>query len=127
MTCFWDGILRKLSRNEHKLLGDFKPVDKRAFIQLLKAKAKPMRNVWWQGAKLEEKFMKEAVDDIKSYKINLINHGHLTSTCDPFLLLICELCQVTIIHSYLNHKIEYKNIKNSTRTIQFSSNRGHFQ
>ena len=64
-----------------------------------------MVDVLWQGQRIKDREIKEHLQAIKDYEINGIVHGHLTSTCDSFLLLICQLFSVNIIHRYMNHEI----------------------
>ena len=66
------------------------------------------------------------MEAIKDYNINGIGNGHLTSICDSFLLLICELFHINILHRYLNITIIYS-YPNPRKTFRFKSNRGHFQ
>lgn len=125
MTCFWDGIFRKLNTDDWKFIG-YKPIDIKSLIKLLKSKSKHMNNVVWQGGHLEKKFVHEAINDIKEYKIETISGGHLTSGCDVFLLIICELFQVDILHHYNGNLIKYKNKKGGRRTLTFNSTKSHF-
>mgnify|MGYP003684649557 CR=1 FL=1 len=63
---------------------------------------------------------------VKDYDIKGINKGHLCSICDFFLVLLCELCQVNILHIYNKHNIVYTNIKNPRKLLTFHSNKKHF-
>ena len=59
--------------------------------------------------------------------IDTINDGYLCSTCDPFLLLIAYLFQITINHRYNNHFIIYKSKMDvSKKVLEFRSDHGHF-
>ena len=69
---------------------------------------------------------KNVTEGVDCYNINGIGGGHLTSTCDSFLLLICQLFKININHKYCKIMITYKNSENVRRTINFTSNRGHF-
>ena len=64
---------------------------------------------------------------IKVYDINGIKNGHLTSVCDSFLLLLCEIFDISITHKFMNTNIMYENIHKSRKTLKFTSNSGHFQ
>ena len=48
----------------------------------------------------------------------------LCSTFDPFLMLVCDLFNISIKHKYQGHLIEYK-IDNPTKIIGLSSDMGH--
>ena len=83
-------------------------------------------NVLWQDHKLKEQELTEHIEAVNCYNIKGISGGHLTSTCDSFLLLICQLFKININHKYCKTMITYKNSENVRRTINFKSNRGHF-
>ena len=127
MTCFWNGILKSLNKNDFKLYFNIniKP-NIINFIKLLKNNNRLTKNIMWNGKKLSLIEMKENYNAIKNYNINKINNGHLCSTCDYFLLLISEIFEVNINHNYMKTKINYKNCKKSRRILKFYSNRGHF-
>lgn len=124
MTCFWDGIISSLNNQDYQVAG-IRKAKHHDFINQLKAKNKMVSSVSWQGNKLTEQEMKEHMEAIKDYNVNGIHSGHLTSTCDSFLLLVCELFKVNITHKYINTNIVYKH-DNGRKTLIFSSNRGHF-
>ena len=125
MTCFWDGILKSLNQDDFKLIGE-KKTNIKNFINILKIKNTEMNNVLWQKTKLKEQEIKEHMQAIKDYNIQKIHKGHLTSSCDSFLLLVCQLFQVKIIHRYMKHTIIYQNSKKERKTLHFSSSRSHF-
>jgi len=125
MTCFWDGILQALDTTDFKLVGH-NSLNCRQLINILKAKNIEIDDVTWNGKKLTKQEIKEHFDAIKTYDINTIKNGHLCSSCDSFLLLICQLFNVTIKHLYMNVNIEYKNEKIQRKTLNFASNGGHF-
>ena len=125
MTCFWDGILKSLKKDDFDFIGESKK-DNYKLIEMLKKKAQPMHHILWQGQIIKEREIQEHLEAINDYDINGISNGHLTSTCDSFLLLICQIFHVDIIHYYMNHEIYYKYRGNSRKTLRFSSNNGHF-
>lgn len=125
MTCFWDGILKSLKKDDFDFIGEIKETNYK-FVELLKKRTLPMRDVLWQGQKISEREIQEHLNAINDYDINNISNGHLTSTCDSFLLLICQLFYVDIIHYYMNHEIYYKYNGISRKTLRFSSSNGHF-
>lgn len=125
MTCFWDGIMRALSSEDFNYINE-KKTNRINFIKMLKNKNKLINNVLWNGKQLTRQEMLEHYQAIKDYNINGIGDGHLTSTCDSFLLLICELFRVDINHKYLNVIINYKNKTGPRKILRFKSNKGHF-
>ena len=96
------------------------------FIIFLKNSNLMTKNIIWNGSKLSNMELQENMHAIKTFNINNINNGYGCSTCDPFLLLICELFCVNINHYYLNRIMKYENKKESRKIITFRSNYGHF-
>ena len=125
MTCFWDGIFKSLNQDDFKFIGETK-TNIQNFINILKIKNKQMNDVLWQKTKLKKQEIKEHMEAIKDYKVSKIHGGHLTSSCDSFLLLVCQLFQVKIIHRYMKNIIIYQNSKKERKTLQFSNSRSHF-
>ena len=125
MTCFWDSILASMTTDDFILLGVNNRLSRVQFIQTLKNKNK-ITNVLWEGTPLREQEKKEHFEAIKDYNIGQIHNGHLTSICDSFLLLLCDLLQVNIEHQYLCKVIKYSNPQKVRKTLRFRSNRGHF-
>ena len=125
MTCFWDGIFKSLKHDDFKFIRE-KKTNIRNLINILKNKNTEMNDVYWQKTKLKKQEIKEHMTAIKDYKINKINGGHLTSSCDSFLLLVCQLFQVKILHRYMKHTIIYQNSKKERKTLKFSSSNSHF-
>ena len=99
--------------------------NKTIFIQRLKEKNK-LVDVLWQGKPLRMQEKKEHFEAEKNYNINGIKNGHLTSICDSFLLLICDLLNVNIEHKYLHNIITYKTKNKCRKILKFKSNKGHF-
>jgi len=124
MTCFWDGILKKLNNEDFKLL-EYNNTNNINFIQFLKKNNKKCTNVIWQNEKLSEKLLDENYKMVSEFNENNINSGYDCSSCDPFIILICELFKLDINHNYNNTKIEYK-INNARRLIEYKSNQSHF-
>jgi hypothetical protein len=124
MTCFWDSILSSLNQEDFNLLGEKKKTNRIEFIKILKNKNK-LTNALWQNKPLKNQEKKEHFEAIKDYNISGIRNGHLTSICDSFLLLICDLLKINIEHRFLNTTIIYS-ISNSRKTVRFKSNKGHF-
>ena len=126
MTCYWDSIYQELDLEDYKFLGVNKPNNIEGLIKLLKCKNKIIENVTWQNDHLSHNEKNEHFKAIKEYDIGGIKNGHLTSVCDSFLLLICEIFNITIEHRFMNTPIKYTRI-GSRKLLRFSSNNGHFQ
>jgi len=128
MTCFWDAIVRSLNKQDFLLLGEKNfNLNKISLINFLKKNNKKPQDVLWQNQSLKKKELDEHVEAVKCYNITGIRRGHLTSTCDSFLLLICQLFRVNINHKYLRNTIQYKTKHRPRKVLNFRSNRGHFQ
>ena len=126
MTCFWDSILSSLNKEDLAILGvNTMHKNNVAFIQKLKEKNKIVSTLW-QGIQIKEQEKKEHFEAIKNYDVNKIRHGHLTSVCDSFLLLISDLLSVNIEHKYLNNIIRYQTNVKCRKILKFKSNKGHF-
>lgn len=126
MTCFWNGILKSLKKDDFDFIGHNMIKDPIHFIHFLKKNKKRMINVKWQNSHIKTKEINEYLKWIETYDINKINNGHLTSICDPFLLLISEIFCVNIVHYYNDIEIQYNNIKKNRKTLVFSSSNNHF-
>lgn len=127
MTCFWDSIYSQLDLEDYKYIGFEKPSRIEDLIRILKTKNKNVDNVTWQKTYLSHNEKDEHFTAVKVYNITNIKNGHLTSVCDSFLLLICEIFEVSITHRFMNTTLHYDNLKNSRKTLKFTSNSGHFQ
>jgi len=133
MTCFWVGLLSILTKNDlnntlkrHISLGKPRPTE---FVKLLKKHAIETHHVLWNGQKLRSQELKENLERINEFDVTKINDGYDCSSCDPYLLLICELFAVHIHHNFNGSMIKYTHIRpaNTTRILKVSSNRGHFR
>ena len=127
MTCYWDSIRDSLTLNDYNILGFNQKPNMEQFINTIKSKNILVQNVLWQGNEFRNQEIVEHFEAIKNYNISEIKNGHLTSVCDSFLLLLCELLEISIEHEYLNNVIYYKNKKHSRKTLYFKSNKGHFE
>lgn len=126
MTCFWDSIYNSLNNNHFKQLECPKDRNLKKFINKLQNKKTSLENVTWQNNELSKKEIEEHLKAINEYNINDINKGHLTSSCDYFLLLLCDLFEIGIDHNFLGNIIKYRNKSKNTTILKFGSNRGHF-
>jgi len=125
MTCFWDGIMKSLNKNDFDLINEKKSSNSE-LIAMLKRRKVEMINVLWENQKLSKNEIKEHLLAIDEYDTNGIPGGHLTSSCDSFLLLICELFKVNIEHMYMINTIKYTNKEDVRKTLYYSSNDKHF-
>ena len=124
MTCFWDGILKRLSNEDFKKFNINKPRNK-DFVVFLKNHNTKTTNVKWNNEKLTEKQLEENFTHIKDFNVKSIGGGYLCSTCEPFLFLVSHLFNVNINHNYCGHVMKYR-INDKNRILNFKSNKGHF-
>lgn len=122
MTCFWDGCINGLK--QYNFIENY--ISPKDFVEVLKENCVKTINVNWNSETLINKQLDENYYAIKTYNSNHINQGYDCSTCEPFLLLICELFRVNIEHDYCGSKIYYNYIGNPRKTLTFRSDRGHF-
>ena len=122
MTCFWDALRAKLDIK--------KKMNNTQFIDYLKESNKKKTSVLWNNSKLSKKQFEENYEHIKDFDKNMIHNGYDCSICDPFLILICDIYNVNIIHNYNGHKMTYNKYEdtgiNNYKTLSFKSNTGHF-
>ena len=124
MSCFWDALISKLNNKELNHIQINKRIRPKELCLKLKLLNKIISdNILWQGKPINELERKEHYLTIKN-NVCFVNNGHLTSSCDSFLLLICDLCKVNISHKGMYGISSYINPL-SDRTIILYSNRGH--
>lgn len=134
MTCFWDGIMRELKNNYIELPICTIHLNTHTFATFLKSRNTKTYNINWSGSDsklvsgthLPEKLLNENYKSIQEFDVNSIYNGYDCSTCDPFLLLICELFYVSIIHNFNGIIIKYTNTYKNRAILQFHSNSHHF-
>ena len=115
MTCVWNGLINKLKLR----------INAYELCEYVKKNNIIVENVIVNEIVLTEQQKKENIERIKN--IDNIHNGYDMSTCDPLLILICELYKVNIKHQFLNVIIDYKNTTaDRNNTINVFSNRGHF-
>jgi hypothetical protein len=135
MTCFWNGLISRLTIEEiNKTLkcNLYDKPDPKLLVTLLKHNAIHTTNVECVESDnttvtLSKKALDENLEWILSYDTNKIYDGHDCSTSDPFLLLVSQLFTVDIYHTY-NSKyfIKYLNKNNICgKILSISSDRGH--
>ena len=97
-------------------------VDRKNLLSHIKTNNKKTNTVKWNGEPILEKMQNENYEAVAI--INIDNNGYFCSTCDPLMLIICELYNVSIEHSFNGHNIKYT-MTNSKHLIKLSSNCGH--
>lgn len=125
MSCFWDGLIRKLDTYDFTILELNKKPNAQEFAIHLKKQNKICNNIQWNTESLSDQFLKESYQAVEEYDPAKVNNGYDCSTCDPFLLLLCTVLNISITHNYNGHTIIYSN-ETSRKTIKCSSNTSHF-
>ena len=102
MTCFWDGLLQSLqdtdftdfSKKTQKISKNSKkPKNNLELITFLQQHNTKANNVLWNNNKLSEKspkLIEEQYQAVKDFDKSKISQGYLCSSCDFFLLLVCQ-------------------------------------
>jgi len=121
MSCVWNSLLTGLRRGEIK--HDFKarPIE---LIMHLKENNKLTEHITVNEEEPTEKQLEENKEAIKELNKKIVSTGYWCSTCDPVLILFCEIFSVNINHTYLSSVIKY-NHSAPKFTICLSSNKGH--
>lgn len=125
MTCFWDGIISSLDKDDLKLLGLTERTKPAELAIKLKQLNRKTNEVYWETNLLRLNEIEENFIHVRDFAHQSIYGGYLCSICDPFLCLLAQLLRVNIDHTYLNHTVHYS-IKNSRKTLHYKSDRGHF-
>ena len=124
MTCFWDGILNTLTNEDFRPFG-YSKMPNTEFVLFLKKFNKKTKNVTWNSEKFTEKQLEENFTHIRNFDYRSIRNGYDCSICDPFLILVSELFNISIIHDYRGNVMRYDN-QQSKRVVNYGSNSGHF-
>lgn len=121
MSCFWDAILKKVHYfKEHNIKNSIE------LLQFLKKNNCITCHVLWQNKKLQNTLLRQNFIDVEQYNEST-KDGHWTSSCDIFLLLVCEIACIDIEFNMLNTKILFKNILNQdNKSVTFTSSSSHF-
>lgn len=128
MTCFWKAILDTLNLTEKQILGLGNNANEYDLVYALKDKSYFLLNakVKWQNEVISEQLCGELKQWIDAYETENISEGHDTSSCDPFLTLLCELFGWNIVFNYQFVRIYFENMYKTTRTVTFGANSFHF-
>jgi len=124
MTCFWTSIIKTLDKDDLIKLNLDKNPNVNKFIETLKNLNTKDIGVRWNDMILTDKEKEENFEHINDYDEKSSKSGYLCGTCDPFLILLCEILEINIKHTFLNTIIHYKGI--GDKTYKFGNNRGHF-
>ena len=124
MSCFFDGLLAELTDEELKVLEIKRSSPE--LIKILKLVNKPTPNVLWQGKFLKNKTMLDNLEHVKSYDAKTYKDGYLTSSADPFMLLLCELFCWNITFKYNGSIINMRH-RSPLRKCYFRASRTHFE
>ena len=124
MTCFWQGLMKGLTEDDFNNIGETK-TNMKGLINILKKKNKKTKNVIWNKKTIPEKELEENYIAVKDYNINNIGNGHLCSTGDYMLLLVCDIFNINIDHKYLQKTMTYEK-KTNCNKIFVQSDKGHF-
>ena len=118
MSCFWDSLIKSISNEDLINYFDNNKVrtNPHNLATILKNVNRKTVNVLWNNTTLSEKMLEENVE---------VQNGYYCSTCDPFLLLLADYLEITIIHNYNNHIMNYTNKINNRYTIKINSDNGH--
>lgn len=115
MTCVWDSLVSGLNKLNFN-------VNRNSLLTHIKTNNKKTNTVKWNGESILEKMQDENYEAVTN--ITISNEGYFCSTCDPLMLIICELYNVSIEHSYNGHIMKYT-MTDSKHLIKLSSNCGH--
>ena len=152
MTCFWDGLIAGLGqRRIHEVLAlkskRGRPIKPVQFVEALQKKNRRTIDVAWRtccaaGAfgdtnpgdenarrgsvtQLDRSLLDANFRAVKELDARAIWHGYLSSSMDPFMLLVCQLFRVKIAYDFNGARIIYT-VKDATTTLHFKCNRTHF-
>jgi len=125
MTCFWDGIISSLDKDDLNILCLKKKPTPRELSTLLKRLNKKTPDICWEKQPLRVNEIEENFIHIKDYSNITITSGYLCSVCDPFLCLLADILSVNISHTYLSNTLHYTT-RDARKTMYYRSDRGHF-
>ena len=126
MTCVPNSLISKLKKEDYKLINLESKPNAKQFMEEIKKNNRKTYNVTWQGYKLNEKELSENIERIKNIELNKIGSGYLCSSCDPLLLLYCEIFFVGIDLNFNGIPLQYRNVKYNDRVLKFSASSSHF-
>ena len=127
MSCFWDSLIKTIQNDDLNTYFDNQKMrtNPHNLATILKNVNKKTPDILWNNTELTEKMMEENMEAIKEYDVNQVQNGYYCSTCDPFLFLLADYLEITIIHNYNNHIMTYSHKTNNRYTIKINSDKGH--
>ena len=128
MSCFWDAIIRCISLNEMNTVfkTNYSIITPKLLAENLKINNKKTETVIWNGKDLSSSELTNHKEHIDCYDVNTINNGYWCSSCDPFLILISELFNISITNNFNGIKINYTNTI-SNKVIYLNNNNSHMR
>jgi len=140
MTCVWDSLIAGIplekksmvtgkknnpnKKQNNKQKSHRKDTELKSFLKYIQQNTKKTNNVSVNDSYLTSKQIDENFRSIQSLCNSDIYNGYLCSTCDPFLILFCELFECSIFHIYINSKIRYNHV-NSKFIVYLHSSETH--
>ena len=64
-----------------------------------------IEGILWQGVEVSKKQQEENFEWIRDYNENSIQNGHLTSSADPFIMLVAYLLRIEVIFIFNGYRI----------------------
>lgn len=127
MSCFWDSLIKSINNEDLNNYFDNNSirVNPHNLVTILKNVNKKTPDILWNNTELTDKIQEENVEAINNYDINQVQNGYYCSTCDPFLFLLADYLEITIIHNYNSHIMTYSHKINNRYTIKIISDKGH--
>lgn len=125
MTCFWDGIMKSLNKEDKEIL-EIKDRNIYKLIYRFKEINCPTKDMKWQNEVITEKQIKENMEHIKIYNIKSARNGYLCSTFDPFLFLLSYKLNKIINFKYCRSNIKYEPKNPKEKKLNYKCNTRHF-
>ena len=127
MSCFWDSLIKSINNEDLNTYFDNNNIriNPHNLVTILKNINRKTPNVLWNNTVLTEKMLDENQEAINCYDINQVQNGYYCSTCDPFLFLLVDYLEITIIHNYNNNIMNYTHKNNNRYSIKINSDSGH--
>lgn len=123
MSCFWDALLSKLGAAAKAKIGN--PHDPKSMLLVLqKLNINTNAHVKWQGMRLSVMESAEHMHAVAKFEEVSLYDGHLTGACDSFLLLVCVLCNVSIIYTSPHGRFSYTR-ESPDSIVQLRSSSSH--
>ncbi len=123
MTCFWDGILSRLTAEERSFGGLTCATTLVAYLKSVNTRTP---EITWNGETLTPQQMGENMERVSTLDAGSIGNGYDCSTFEPFLFLVSYIFNLDIDHDYNGHVMRYRDSRGSKRLVRFQSNTGHF-